>query len=158
MNSDLIELLHCLNEFKVKYLIIGGHAVIHYSEPRYTKDLDIWVAASATNAKRLIAALNKFGAPVDNLSVQDFIRPGTLFVFGLPPNRVDILNRIKGSTFANAYKRKSFVLIAKGLKVAMIGLKELLAVKQATARPQDLIDAEKLKVALKKTVKKRIKK
>lgn len=149
MNSDLIELLRCLKEYKVKHLIIGGHAVIHYSEPRYTKDLDLWVEASLTNAKRLIASLARFGAPVDNLSVDDFARPGTLYVFGIPPNRVDVLNRIKGATFAAAYKRKQLLEISRGLKVPIIELVDLIALKKAAGRPQDLIDLEKLKVVLK---------
>ena len=57
MNSDLIELLQYLNEFKVKYLIIGGQAVIAHAEPRYTKDLDIWVEPTEENAHKLIRCL-----------------------------------------------------------------------------------------------------
>ncbi len=37
------ELLQLLNEFEVEYLIVGGFAVMKYGEPRYTKDLDLWV-------------------------------------------------------------------------------------------------------------------
>jgi hypothetical protein len=36
-------LLQLLNEFEVEYLIVGGFAVMKYGEPRYTKDLDVWV-------------------------------------------------------------------------------------------------------------------
>ena len=152
MNSDLIELLHFLNACKVRYLIIGGHAVIHYSEPRYTKDLDIWIEASVLNAKRLIRCLTEFGAPVDNLSVDDFAKAGTLFVFGLPPNRVDILNQVKGGSFAAAYKRKSLVQLAPKLKVPFVGLNELIKLKRSAGRPQDLIDLGKL-AAVKKLAK-----
>jgi hypothetical protein len=41
LNSDFKELLNLLNEAQAKYLVVGGYAVIEYTEPRYTKDLDI---------------------------------------------------------------------------------------------------------------------
>ena len=41
-NPHYKELLQLLNEFEVEYLIVGGFAVMKYSEPRYTKDLDVW--------------------------------------------------------------------------------------------------------------------
>jgi hypothetical protein len=49
MNSDFEELLSIFNRNEVKYLIVGGHAVMLYTEPRYTKDLDIWIEASEEN-------------------------------------------------------------------------------------------------------------
>jgi hypothetical protein len=58
------ELLQLLNEFEAEYLIVGGFAVMKYSEPRYTKDLDVWVRNSAQNSARVIQALKKFGAPL----------------------------------------------------------------------------------------------
>ena len=42
-NPHYSELLQLLNEFRVEYLIVGGFAVMKYGEPRYTKDLDVWV-------------------------------------------------------------------------------------------------------------------
>lgn len=143
MNSDLIELLQLLNETGVKYLIIGGQAVIVYSEPRYTKDLDIWVEASKQNATKLVKALAKFGAPRDAISVEDFVKPGTMFIFGLEPNRVDILTSVKGRSFKVAYKDKTLITIGK-LKVPLVSLRDLIKIKRSTARPQDLLDLEKL--------------
>ncbi len=54
MNSDFRELLKLFNEAKVKYLIIGGYAVAKHSEPRYTKDLDIWIDKEIENAERKV--------------------------------------------------------------------------------------------------------
>ena len=65
-NPHYKELLQLLNEFEVEYLIVGGFAVMKYSEPRYTKDLDVWVHSSRQNALRVIEALKKFGAPLDH--------------------------------------------------------------------------------------------
>jgi len=143
MNSDLIELLQCLNEYKVRYLVIGGQAVIVHSEPRYTKDLDIWVEASKQNSKKLVEALEDFGAPTNALKADDFVRPGTLFIFGIEPNRVDILNAPKGTTFKSAYTNKK-VITYEGVKVPFIGLAELIKLKRAAGRKQDKMDLEKL--------------
>jgi hypothetical protein len=56
------ELLLLLNGCLVEYLIVGGYAVMRYTEPRFTKDLDIWVGNSPDNSKRVFAALARFGA------------------------------------------------------------------------------------------------
>ena len=67
------ELLQLLNESQVEYLIVGGFAVMKYGEPRYTKDLDVWVHNSQQNSLRVVEALKKFGAPLEH----DGINPGT---------------------------------------------------------------------------------
>jgi hypothetical protein len=67
-SSHYRELLQLLNEFEVEYLIVGGFAVMKYGEPRYTKDLDVWVHNSPQNSARVVGALRKFGAPLENVS------------------------------------------------------------------------------------------
>jgi hypothetical protein len=59
MNSDFKDLLKVLNDYKVHYLVVGGYAVMTYTEPRYTKDLDIWIEASPKNARAIFRALEK---------------------------------------------------------------------------------------------------
>ncbi len=73
--SDCEELLSILEKHEVRYLVIGGYAVMLYSEPRWTKDLDIWIATDATNSKAVFAALRKFGAPVSGLDEKDSAAP-----------------------------------------------------------------------------------
>jgi ribosomal 50S subunit-associated protein YjgA (DUF615 family) len=146
MNSDFKDLLRCLNEYKVKYLVIGGYAVSFHTEPRYTKDLDIWIEASKVNAKKTIKALEDFGAPVSNLNEADFEKAGTLYVFGIAPNRVDILNRVKGTSFANAWKNRTVSKIGK-LEINFISKEDLKKQKKAAGRLQDLVDLEKLKLS-----------
>jgi hypothetical protein len=53
-SPDYKELLQILNEFEVEYLVVGGFAVMKYGEPRYTRDLDVWVHSSASNSLRLL--------------------------------------------------------------------------------------------------------
>jgi hypothetical protein len=94
MNSDLIELLSSLNQYKVKFLIIGGYAFGVHAEPRYTKDLDIWVESTAANAKKVLKCLRDYGAPVSSLVEKNFVEPGFILIFGREPNRVDMPFRI----------------------------------------------------------------
>ncbi len=143
MNSDLIELLQLLNDRKVKYLLIGGQAVIVHSEPRYTKDVDLWVEPSAKNAKKIIAVLEEFGAPTSSVTEEDFATPGTVFIFGIEPNRIDILTRVKGAKFDRCYTNRDSVQFL-GVKIPLISLNDLIKVKRATGRPQDLLDLENL--------------
>jgi hypothetical protein len=79
-NPHFRELLQLLNDFEVRYLIVGGYAVMKYTEPRYTKHLDVWVENSADNAVRLFGALKQFGAPLES----DDITPETLLVMKSP--------------------------------------------------------------------------
>ena len=143
MNSDLIELLQLLKDHKVRYLIIGGQAVILHSEPRFTKDTDLWVEPSPKNAARLFLALQEFGAPTSSITEEDLATPGTVFIFGLPPNRIDILTRVKGALFGKCFKNRLGVKI-KGVSANFISLDDLIRVKRATGRPQDMIDLERL--------------
>jgi predicted nucleotidyltransferase len=144
MNSDLIELLSSLNEFKVKYLIIGGYAYGVHAEPRYTKDIDIWIEPTKANAKRLLECLKNFGAPVSSLVEKNFIEPGFLLIFGREPNRVDILNTIDGLAFKDAYK-DSICITLENKQIRVISLEHLILLKQIANRPQDKLDLKKLK-------------
>lgn len=85
MNEDFLDLLSALNDAEVRFLVVGAYAVGVHGRPRATKDLDVWVEASAENARRVIAALRKFGAPLGDLTEADFETPGTGFKMGVPP-------------------------------------------------------------------------
>ncbi|MEZ4754469.1 MAG: DUF6036 family nucleotidyltransferase [Bdellovibrionota bacterium] len=143
MNSDFKDILLCLNQHKVRYLIVGGYAVMKYAEPRYTKDIDIWVEPSLNNSKKVYKALDDYGAPVDNLAAEDFAKAGVIYIMGVPPVRVDIITRISGVTFATAWKNKTFSKLYNE-KVPFIGLNELIRSKKAAGRPQDLLDLDNL--------------
>lgn len=143
MNSDFNELLRAFNDAGVKYLIVGGHAVMLYSEPRYTKDLDIWVEASAGNAAKVFAALARFGAPLSGLSEADFAQEGFFYQLGRPPARVDILMSVDGVRFDEAWPNRTEAAFGNGT-AWFIGRTELIRNKRATARHIDLHDAELL--------------
>lgn len=69
------DLLSIFNAAGVRYLIVGGYAVMIHTEPLSTKDLDIWVDRSESNAQALFQALVRFGAPLKGLQPADFIQP-----------------------------------------------------------------------------------
>lgn len=144
MNSDFKELLEIFIEEKVEFLVVGGYAVIRYTEPRYTKDLDILIHATKENSKRVLYALKKFHAPLLNtLSEEDLQKPGVFFQMGLPPNRIDVITSISGVEFEEAYQAREMVKI-NGMQVPFIGREHLINAKLAAGRPQDLVDAAAL--------------
>ena len=102
------ELLQALNDCQVEYLIVGGYAVMKYTEPRYTKDLDVWVNSSPQNAARLFRALAKFGAPLqdDKITPETFTQDGIVYQMGVAPVRIDILTQITGVEFPAAWQSR----------------------------------------------------
>jgi predicted nucleotidyltransferase len=147
MNDDFKELLALFSECQVEYLVVGGYAVVEYTEPRFTKDLDLWVRADTENAARLYEALTRFGAPVRQLTAEDFSQEGYFFQMGREPQRIDVLMSITGITFDEAWRNRHEVSI-DGQIIRFIGLLDLIAAKAASGRPQDLIDASRLREAL----------
>src|SRR6202521_6459892 len=95
------ELLQLLNEFEVEYLIVGGFAVMKYGEPRYTKDLDVWVHSSPQNSPRVVGALKKFGAPLDHdgITAETFTGKQVVYHIGIAPDDDDILTEDSGVEF-----------------------------------------------------------
>lgn len=142
-NSNFRELLNLFNENGVKYLVTGGYAVMLYAEPRYTKDLDVWVEASSVNAEKVHKALVQFGAPLKDVTPQDFATEGLFYQMGRPPIRIDILTAIDGVSFDQAWPNRHMANFA-GIPVPFIGLNELIRNKKSTGRLQDLADAERL--------------
>ena len=141
VNSDFTDLLRIFNNRKVKYLIIGGYAYIQYAEPRYTKDLDLWISTEPKNAESVFEALREFGAPLSGLSVEDFSEEGYFYQMGVPPVRVDILMGIPGHKFSSAWENRVEVDF-DGLRVPFISKEDLIIAKRASGRPQDLLDAD----------------
>jgi len=145
-SSDFRELLNLFEKHKIRYLIVGGYAVMKYSEPRFTKDLDIFIAIDQENAKAVFTALKEFGAPLENLTSDDFAHKGYFYQMGRPPLRVDIMMSIPGIEFEEAWKNREIVQL-QNLKIPFISRSHLIRAKQASGRPQDKIDIEKLKEA-----------
>ena len=146
LNSDFKELLSLLNAAQVRYLVVGGYAVMEYTEPRYTKDLDIWVSPDRDNAERVYAALKQFGAPLANITVKDFTNPDLVYHMGRPPVRVDILMGLTGLEFEPAWGNRVAGNYGE-VATQFISIEDLIINKRAAGRPQDLMDVENLRLA-----------
>jgi hypothetical protein len=141
------ELLETLNRCQAQYLVIGAHAVGVYAEPRGTKDLDIWVNPTKENARRVYAALKAFGAPLFGTTQKTLTNKQDFLVIGVAPNRIDILKSIPGLGFRFCGKNRRTFDIG-GTTANFLNLEDLLTAKLAAGRPQDLVDAAKLRKAL----------
>ena len=150
MNSDFKELLSALNDAQAKYLIIGGYAVIKHTEPRYTKDLDIWISNDLENAKKVFATLQRFGAPLQGVTIEDFTDPEVVYQMGRVPARVDILMGMKGLSFATSWSKRVEADFG-GAPTQFLAADDLIINKRLAARPQDLIDVESLVLAEKQS-------
>jgi len=143
MNQDFLDLLRAFADHSVRCLIVGAYALGVHGRPRATGDLDVWVDASPENAVRVLRALKQFGAPLSQVSVEDFSRPGIVFQMGLPPYRVDILTELSGLTFADAWPSRTQAPFGP-LTVDVIGRDAFIRNKRATGRAKDLGDIESL--------------
>lgn len=143
-SRDFRELLSTLAKHDARYLVIGGYAVMLYSEPRWTKDLDLWISIDPRNARAVFNALREFGAPLAGLSERDFAAPGYYYQMGNPPLRIDVMMDIPGGDFEAAWSRRNSIDLA-GIDVHFIGKSDLVDLKLASGRDQDLRDVESLK-------------
>jgi len=132
-----------MERYGVEYLVIGGYAFMRYAEPRFTKDLDLWVAVTGANATAVFTALKDFGAPLTGLTESDFQEEGYFYQMGRAPLRVDIFMSIPGVRFDDAWLRREIVMV-DGVSVNFISKVDLITAKRASGRPQDLLDLANL--------------
>jgi Nucleotidyltransferase of unknown function (DUF6036) len=143
MNSDFKELLKALNEERVRYLVVGGYAVIKHTEPRYTRDLDVWVSPDIENANRVYAALQNFGAPLEGVTVEDFTDTGIVYHMGRAPVRIDILMSLEGLVFEESWANRVEAEFGD-VATQYLSVQDLIVNKRIAARPQDLMDVDSL--------------
>ena len=144
MNSDFKDLLRLFAAHEVTYLIVGGYAVAHHAQPRFTKDLDLWIEPSPANAGKVAAALGEFGIPLIEVVESDFAREGLQFAVGTPPSQLDFLTSIPGLVFSECWPDRVTAKI-HGIPVFYISLSALIVAKQTASRAQDLADLEELR-------------
>ena len=149
MYQNYKDLLSAFHAHGVRYLIVVGFAVIFHSQPRYTKDLDLFIQADPANAQALYAALAAFGVPLQGVHPQDFTDRNSFFRFGRDPRGFDILPAIPGVEFETAWERRVEGVLdeATGLKAWFISRDDLIAAKLASGRTRDLADAEDIRAA-----------
>lgn len=142
--KDYEELLRLFNAHKVKYCIVGAYALALYAAPRYTKDMDIFIETSSSNAKRVLAALRAFGFGKVALTEEDFVKPGKTIQLGYEPLRVDLLTSIDGCSFDQVWRNRRKKPFGK-VKANFLSIHDLIRNKKASNRRQDQADLERLK-------------
>lgn len=137
-------MLRILSEEGVEFIVVGAYALAYHGFPRATGDMDVWVNPTSENAQRVFQAIARFGAPVGEISSNDFSVPGTVFQIGVAPRRIDIVTSIDGVDFHTASAGKVSVEI-EGLEVPILSIEDLIKNKESTGRDKDVLDAKILR-------------
>ena len=144
ISRDYEELFKILNAHKIKYLVVGAHAVIFYTEPRFTKDIDIWIPPDLNLPEKVYAALKEFRAPLRQISVRDFANKKMILQIGVAPIRVDILMAVEGVSGKEAWKNRVKSRYGKA-RIWILEKGDLIEAKKKAGRLQDRLDLKKLR-------------
>jgi hypothetical protein len=136
LNPDFRDMLSCLRSAEVEFIVVGAYALAAHGRPRATGDIDIWVRDSPGNAQKVLRALEEFGAPLSNLSVEDFTTPDAIVQLGVEPCRIDLLTGIDGLDFEEAWGNKLAVTL-DDLEIYVLSRGDLLKNKLAAGRAKD---------------------
>lgn len=149
-SKDIREFVRLLAIYDVRYMIVGGEAVIYYGHARFTGDVDFFYKNDDENSRHLFAALSEFwdGRIPGLQRPEELLENGLILQFGRPPNRIDLINQIDGVTFEEAWPSKLTVSLRIGdefYPLHYIGLTALIVNKEAAGRPKDMDDLRYLR-------------
>jgi len=148
-SPDFQDMIDCLIAEGAEFLIVGGYAMAVHGYIRATGGLDIFVNPDHSNVERVYRALVRFGAPLKDITAEDFKAPGAIYQMGLPPFRIDIITMIEGVRFDEAF-RESLRVGDDDTRVPFLSLEHLIANKLATGREKDALDVKEMKKLLSK--------
>lgn len=144
LNQHFLEFIGLLEEEKVDYLVIRGYAVGVHGFPRYTGDIDFFIAVSDVNSLKVMRVFEKFGFRDIGIVREDFLKRDHVVEIGREPRKIQVLTGIDGVEFEDCFTRKVEAMIG-GRMVKFIGKDDLIRNKAAFGRAKDLIDLEELK-------------
>lgn len=144
VEADYEDLLRSFNKHKVRYCVVGAFALAFYAVPRYTKDIDIFIEASAENGAKIVAALKDFGFASLKLAPEDFTKAGEVIQLGYEPVRIDLLTSLDGCSFKEVWRHRKPGKYGK-TKVNFISRSDLIKNKKKLGRKQDQADLELLR-------------
>ena len=146
MNSDFKDLLQNFSRHEVRYLIAGGYAAMQYSQPRFTKDLDLWLEPTAVNAARVMRAFAEFGLPLIDVTPADFAQEHFQYMIGRAPVLFDFLTTLPGLSFPACWEQR-LTDSGEGFPIHYLSKPDLITAKQIAGRPQDLADLDEIQRA-----------
>jgi hypothetical protein len=150
LNKNFSDMLSALNDAGAEYLVVGAYAMASYGNVRATGDIDIWVRPTAENATKVWYALKAFGIPREWVKDKgELTDSDAVFMFGVPPERIDILTSITGVDFESAWANRQ-VAEFEGVQALVPHWRDLLANKRATGRLKDAADAEWIEVIMRR--------
>lgn len=144
LNEDFQDFILALNKYGVRYILVGGYAVVVRGYSRSTGDMDVWVEKTQTNYDCFLEAIHSFGIPSDAIPRDKFFSTAfDVFAFGKPPYAIEIMTAVKGLDFESTYNKATWEEI-DGIKIKVIHLNHLIEAKKAAGRNKDLNDIENL--------------
>ncbi|HEX9147898.1 MAG TPA: hypothetical protein VF958_01930 [Thermoanaerobaculia bacterium] len=149
-NPHFSDLLSEFNAARVRYLVVGAHVLSYYGRPRTTGDLDLWVDPAPENAQRVFGAIARIGAPLEGITIEDFVRPGTVFQVGVAPSRIDVMTSLTGLNFTNAWKGRRRARYGEN-PISVLSERDFIRNKRAVGRTRDLADAEEVELLLRRS-------
>ena len=144
MNSDFKDLLRLFAEHEVRYLIVGGYAAMQYSQPRFTKDLDLWLEPSEANAARVMRAFATFGMPMIDVTPDDFTSEYFQYMVGRVPVVFDFLTSLPSLRFEDCWMNR-MTDEGEGFPMHFLSREDLIQAKKLAGRPQDLADLDEIR-------------
>ncbi len=142
IHDDFVDFLKILNDHKVEYMVIGGHAVGFHGRPRHTGDMDIVIKPTSENAERLVKAVKAFGAGQFGYTKDDYLS-GDFIQFGVVPVRIDVTSAFAGVDQGVLWHDAVDGTLG-GIPVKFPSKECLLANKREAGREKDLRDVEAL--------------
>jgi len=138
-NRDYEELFKSLNAHRIKYLVVGAYAVMHYSVPRFTRDIDVWIPPELNDPRKTHRALSKFGAPMSGIAPEDLADRDNILQIGVDPIRIDILTSLGSLSPGHAWRNRVRSSYGK-VRINILGIRDLVTAKRSAGRPQDKLD------------------
>jgi len=148
-DESYIDFINLLKKNNVKYVLVGGLAVVMHGHFRVTKDMDIFYEGTKENSKRLLKTINDFGFGYLNISIEDLMDKDGYIKLGNSPVRIDLFCDLPGVLFGEVY-RDAISYKEENFEVKVIHVNHLIQNKKFVGRLQDLDDVKKLQKILNK--------
>jgi hypothetical protein len=147
-------LLRTLTDGNVDFVVVGGVAVVVHALPRFTNDLDITYATDAANLEALARVLTDVGARLRGVDedlpfVADArtLRQTQILTLDTMHGALDLLIDPPGAPPYAALRDRADCIELEGAEVWIASIDDLIAMKRAAGRPQDVVDIEALTIA-----------